>query len=119
MLDVHLHIIPILVGRLKFEVVFSIPGLKRKSREALHDLETKIEPFDKFRREVNRRWGGLDGIEKSYRGAGASVPELQRQAGGGLLKVRELDDRGVMKNCWGGLGALQRGWKRQGDDGGT
>lgn len=118
MLDVHLHIIPILVERLNFEVAFSIPGLKRKSREALHDLETKIEPFDKFRRMVNRRWGGLDGIEKSYRGAGASVAELQRQAGGGLLKVRELDDRGSDEKLLGvnrgaaeGLEEARRRWR--------
>lgn len=78
MLSIQLHIIPILVERLKFEVIFCIPGLKRKSLDALYDLETKIGPFDKFRREVSRRRSGLDGIEQTNRGAGASLTELQR-----------------------------------------
>lgn len=119
MLDIHLHIIPTLLERLKFEVIFSIPGLKRKSRDALYDLETKIEPFDKFRREVSRRRSGLDGIEQTYRGAGASVAELQRQAGGGLLKIEGLDDRvrdgkllGVFRGAVEELEGARRRWRK-------
>lgn len=70
MLGNHLHIIPILVERLKFEVVFSIPELKSKSIDALYDLETKIEPFGKFRRGISRSRGGLDGIEQTLEGKG-------------------------------------------------
>lgn len=93
MLDTHLHIIPTLVERLKFEVIFSIPGVRRESRDALYALETKIKPFDKFLREVCRMRSGSDGIEKTYRGVGAIVAKSQRQAGGSWLKVEELNDR--------------------------
>lgn len=120
MLDIHLHIIPILVERLKFEVIFSIPGLKRKSIDALYDLEGKIEPFDKLRKEVSRRRSGLDGIEQTYRGAGASVAKLQRQAGGvGLLKIEGLDDRvgdgkllGVFRGAAEELEGARRRWRK-------
>lgn len=119
MLGIHLHIIPILVERLKFEVIYSIPGVKRKSIDALYDLETKIEPFDKFRREISRRRSGLDGIEQTYRGAGASVAKLQRQAAGGLLKIEGLDDRvgdgellGVFKGDVEELEGARRRWRK-------
>lgn len=119
MLGIHLHIIPILVERLKFEVIFSIPGFKRKSIDALYDFETKIEPFDKFRREISRRRSGLDEIEQTYRGAGASVAELQRQAGGGLLKIEGLDDRvgdgkllGVFRGAVEELEGARRRWRK-------
>lgn len=42
--------------------------MRRNSRHGI-----KIEHFEKFRKEVNRRCNGIDGIEKIYRGAGASV----------------------------------------------
>lgn len=118
MLDIHLDIIPILVERLKFEVISSIPGFKRKSIDALYDLERKIEPFDKFRKEVSRRRSGLDGIEQTYRRAGASVAKLRRQAGGGgLLKIEGLDDRvgdgkllGVFRGAAEELEGARRRW---------
>ena len=102
---------------LKFEVIFCIPGLKRKSLDALYDLETKIEPFDKFRREVSRRCSGLDGIEQTYRGAGASLTELQRQAGGGLLKIEGLDDRVGDGKLLGVFGGAVEELEGRGDDG--